>query len=197
MKRMLNMDLCDKLKLKVEQQLGHSVVVSSDFSNLSADILAKTKNYISTITLRRFWGNLAGGKYNTVPRLSTLDVISQYVGYANWDSFVKEEERAKVSFSSDFLFKSVLYASELHSGALLELKWAPDRVVTIQAMGNSRFRVVESKNSKLSSGDTFQTGIFVEDEPLMVTGLFHESEGPLEFVCGRTGGIKYRKLDCL
>lgn len=191
MKRMLNMDLCDKLKLKVEQQLGHSVVVSSDFSNLSADILAKTKNYISTITLRRFWGNLAGGKYNTVPRLSTLDVISQYVGYANWDSFVKEEERATVSLSSDFLFKSVLYASELYSGALLELKWAPDRVVTIQAIGNSRFRVVESKNSKLACGDTFLLGQIIDGEPLVLSCLVHNGNPPTNYVCGMVGGVRY------
>lgn len=191
MKRMLNMDLCDKLKLKVEQQLGHSVVVSSDFSNLSADILAKTKNYISTITLRRFWGNLAGGKYNTVPRLSTLDVISQYVGYANWDSFVKEEERATMSLSSDFLFKSVLYASELYSGALLELKWAPDRVVTIQAIGNSRFRVVESKNSKLACGDTFLLGQIIDGEPLVLSCLVHNGNPPTNYVCGMVGGVRY------
>lgn len=188
-------NLHEKMKLLLERRLGHKVVTSRDFSELSDSILEDTKAYISPITLRRFWGELAGGKYNVSPRRFTLDTISRYIGYDNWDSFAGNSCDCAASESSDYILNGNLPASELGEGALLELSWAPDRVVLIRSLGNSTFRVVESRNSKLSDADVFRTEMFVEGEPLLLTDLVHQGNAPVAYICGKIDGIRYRILD--
>lgn len=188
--------LYKSLRLSVEQRLGKTAVVTSDFKELSENILENTKGYLAPITLRRFWSDKPCVCYNVKPKHSTLDILSQYVGYSSWESFVENNMTAKRE-SSSFLLKRDLPAEELQANIEVELSWAPDRVITIRSLGNCTFRVQESRNSKLSVGDTFRTMIFVEGEPLLLTNLIHDGEPPTNYVCGRIDGIRYRiKTEC-
>ncbi|MBR5728954.1 MAG: hypothetical protein IKX61_01925 [Prevotella sp.] len=58
-----------------------------DFEFLSECIFEKFHEKISPTTLKRIWGYLSE---STTPRTSTLDILSKFVGYANWKEFCKE-----------------------------------------------------------------------------------------------------------
>ena len=187
-------DLYKALKLAVEQRFGKGVVVSSDFAELSAKILETTGTYLAPITLRRFWSEKECACYNVTPRRSTLNILSQYVGCGCWDNFARDYNVAGLG-SSDFILKADLPAAEVKHGCVLELTWVPDRLVRIVSSGSSVFRVLESRNSKLSAGDTFRTELFIEGEPLLLTDLVHEGGAPAKYVCGKVDGIRYKVFE--
>ena len=56
------------------------------------------------------------------------------------------------------------------------------------------FKVLESKNSKLSKGDTFICERFVENSPLMLSNLIHDNSNPVNYICGKRNGIKYQLI---
>ena len=187
-------ELYKSLRLAVEQRFGKGVVVSSDFVELSSKILETAGTYLAPITLRRFWSEKECACYNVAPRRSTLNILSQYVGYSSWDVFARDYDVAAVG-SSDFILKADLPAAEVLQGSVLKLTWAPDRVVYARSMGDCMFRVLESRNSKLSVGDTFKVEIFVEGEPLLLTNLVHEGQSPTKYVCGKVDGIRYKVVE--
>ena len=185
---------CQELRLAVEQRFGRAVVVSSDFVKLATAISESTGMYLSPITLRRFWSDKQCLCYNVSPRRSTLNILSQYVGYGSWDTFIVNFNTPEPN-SSGYILKADLPATDLSVGSVLELTWAPDRVLLIISLGDCMFRVLKSKNSKLSVDDTFRVGVFVEGEPLMLTELVHEKLPPVKYKCGKVDGIRYRIVE--
>lgn len=187
-------ELYRALRLLVEQRFGKKVLVSSDFAELSARILADVGIYLAPITLRRFWTDKLCTCYNVAPRRSTLNILSKYVGYGCWDTFAMDC-KANGTAGSNFILKADLPAAEVVPGSVLKLAWAPDRVVHARSMGDCMFSVLESRNSKLSVGDTFKVELFVEGEPLLLTNLVHEGQSPTKYVCGKVDGIRYKVVD--
>ena len=80
--------LYELLKADIEKVVRRKIAVKRDFEYLSAHILDRTGAYISPITLRRFWGELAGGKYDIRPRRYTLDTIARYIGHSSYEGFL-------------------------------------------------------------------------------------------------------------
>lgn len=68
---------------------GQTLDSPTDYERLSADIQSKTGELISVSTLKRLFGYLKPG---TVPRPSTLSVLSRYVGFSGWSDFCSGEE---------------------------------------------------------------------------------------------------------
>ena len=185
-------DIYKKLRMAVEKTVGREMKTTSDFDHLAAHLLEATKVRISAMTLKRFWGYL-GEKNERQPRLSTLNLLVQLVGYTDWMTYYKESSASGKS-ESDFLKNNSLVTNALQKGTLVQLMWHPDRVVTVRHEGYEVFTVMESLNSKLSVGDTFRCGLIVEGEPMYLAQLIHEGEEPVSYVCGREGGVKFRVL---
>ena len=95
---------------------------------------------------------------------------------------------------SDFLTNDSLQVASLEKDTRIELRWYPDRCVTIVYLGMEMFRVVESVNSKLSAGDTFLVSQLIDGEPLILRCLVHEGLDPTNYVCGQVNGVKYRVM---
>ncbi len=92
------------LKLKIEKQLGiprNQEMHHKDFQLLEEQIFAATKVRISTSTLKRIWGTV---KYESLPQIQTIDVLSRFAGYRNWYHFVKKKK------SSRFINKKVFFS---------------------------------------------------------------------------------------
>ena len=77
------------LKGHVAKAFGRTLDSPSDYDSLSLSIREKTGEYISPTTLKRLFGYV---KPATVPRPSTLSVLSRYVGYAGWSDFCASQE---------------------------------------------------------------------------------------------------------
>jgi hypothetical protein len=105
-----------------------------------------------------------------------------------------KESSATGKVESDFLMNHSLVTNSLAKDVMIRLMWHPDRVVTIRHEGYEVFTVVESINSKLSVGDTFRCGLIVEGEPMYLAQLKHEGGEPVNYVCGRDTGVKFRVL---
>lgn len=181
-----------KLRAAVEKTAGRKMCAPTDFNYLSEDIYTKTRITLNPMTLKRFWGYFSNQETRK-PRRYTLDILCLYVGYQDWDAFV-HDSTANVEIESDFIKNKCLYVSTLVPQTLLRLTWNPNRCVTIRYDGDRKFTVLESLNSKLSVGDTFQLDHIIDGEPLHLYHLIHEGEGPLGYVCGMWGGVKYTIL---
>ena len=194
MKKEIQTEQYAALRKMVEQRFGKRAVVTSDFAQLSDRIFEDTAMYLAPITLRRFWSEKECACYNVLPRRSTLNILSQFVGFSNWDSFIEGDQMIEAD-SSDFILKADLPASEVMPGSVIKLTWAPNRVLIIRYLGDCMFSVIESRNGKLSVGDTFYVETIVEGEPLLLTKLVHEGQSQLKYVCGNVDGIRYEVLD--
>lgn len=80
------------LKEKVENKLGRSLNGLEDYELLHDNINDATGDQVSSTMLMRLWDDSAeGGK----PRLSTLNAVAHYVGFASWDDFVAHGEEGE------------------------------------------------------------------------------------------------------
>ena len=187
-------EMYESLHGAVEKRVGRAMSTPRDFDLLSASISEATRVYISPTTLKRFWGYLTENK-DYRPRRFTLDLLSMYVGYKDWDSYCKSSS-ACPGVNSDFVKSPTIYATSLALGDKLKLMWNPDRCVTVSYMGEDMFEVVDSVNSKLQSGDRFCCGCFMDSESLYLSRLVRNGKVLGAYVCGQDGGIKCVRLSC-
>lgn len=77
----------ESLKAKIEQKVNWGKAdlwTKYDFERLSEMIFEQTRTRLSVSTLMRFFGKV---NYNSVPSVTTLNVLSQFVGFDDWRSF--------------------------------------------------------------------------------------------------------------
>ena len=75
------------LRLDVEQRAGIRPSSPADFETLILKIWEVLHENIALSTLERLWGYVAT---DSQPRESTLDLLAQFVGSANWEVFCAE-----------------------------------------------------------------------------------------------------------
>lgn len=183
----------ERLKEYIENVAGFKMCTPKNFENLAQGILNETGSLLSPTTLKRLWGYLHEKEQQT-PRLSTLNILSRYIGYIDYETFCKYQ-MVDEECESDFLNNRFIKADSLSKGQKVKLMWQPDRVITIQYIGLSMFKVLEIKNSKLSPNDIFICNQIVENQPLLLSNLIHENGDPLNYICGKMGGVKFQVLD--
>ena len=181
-----------RLKECIENIAGYKMRTPRDFDFLAGNIFHETREPLSSTTLKRLWGYLKEKEQQT-SRLSTLNILSRYVGYPDYDSFCKYQETPG-ECESKFLLNKCLQTSSLHKGDFIKLMWQPDRCITIQYIGLNMYKVVDNKNSKLSVNDTFICERIIENNPLLLYNLIHENGDPVNYICGKKGGVKYQVI---
>ena len=65
-----------RLQKTVEKAVGRPMLTPRDFDYLSSCVFTTTKENISAMTLKRFWGYL-GKKNERQPRLGTLNLLAR------------------------------------------------------------------------------------------------------------------------
>ncbi len=179
------MKTIDNLRKECEDKFGRSLRSPSDFDAFHIALRETTKRAVSVSTLKRLWGYV---NYSFKPSNEVLSILASYCGYKDWYSYKSSEQ---ISDISDFLSRGVVKSEDLSAGTLLTLKWEPNRTCTIKYLGNSRYEVIESENSKLKEHDTFTTSILINGEPLVCRDILRIGESLAEaYVAGKTGGIR-------
>lgn len=79
----------NQLRLAIQKKIGYRVENLSEIKMLQEAIEWNTKKKISFNTLRRFFGFLN----STNPNLTTLNTLSQYIGYENYSAYQKNSLR--------------------------------------------------------------------------------------------------------
>lgn len=177
-----------ELCAETERVAGHAMRTPRDFDRLSEAIFARTREMVSASTLKRLWGYLDS---EVEPRRYTLDALSRFVGYADYEAFLRRTGEAE----SDLVLSRRLTAEELREGQLLRLTWQPDRVCVVEHRGEGRFRVVKAEHTKLSVGDTFTCHLFIAHEPLFLDHVVHLGGAPTAYVAGRENGVLFETVE--
>lgn len=181
-----------KLPFHVIQQLkeksGSELHQPSDCEILSLDIEGRTGVHIGATTLKRLVGFAQDERQ---PHASTLDVIARYLGYAHWEELSKIEDKGNSDFSTS---DEEVRSADLQAGAQVEIEYLPDRRVRFMYLGDSRFRVVESQNSKLLVDDEVEILNFVLHHPLLAIQVCREGESLGQFTAGRVSGLSSVKV---
>lgn len=169
----------------VEKVAGKSMQSPRDFMVLSDQLKEFTGDTISISTLKRIWGYTHSKSQFS---LHSLDLLSRMVGYSCWDNFLKDKSDIP---TSQFFVNQKLSSHSLEIGEKMKITWQPDRVVLIEYQGGSKFKVLESQNSKLTEGDIFHCEQFMEYEPLIMTHLIRSGMAPCDYICGKQGGVRW------
>ena len=182
-------ELTDSLCRRVEGVFGSEVKTPKEFEKLSDSVFKHTGVLLSPTTLKRLWGYL---DEKVVPRRSTLDVLSQYVGWSCWDTFTEGDipEVESGMLASD----KIDVINELKTGDRIRLTWHPARMCVVEYEGYGEFTVMETEATKLKPGDTFQCFLIVSGEPLYLENLTTPGHRTATYVCGRTHGVRFTRL---
>lgn len=172
-----------ELKKRIEEQLKRKVKTPNDFIFLSGAIWQRTRQTMSPTTLKRLWGYIDGADET---RNSTLEILSQFLGFDNWDDFKKD---IATGSGSDPVTAPHINAEDLNVGDHVFVSWRPDRRCTFRYLGDLKFIVETAENSKLKVGDTFYASLFILGEPLYLSDLVQGNSAPAAFVVGNKDGL--------
>lgn len=167
----------------LKQKSGVPLHIPSECELLSLDIQSKTGVRIGTTTLKRLLGFAQDER---LPHASTLDAIARYLGYAHWEELSEVDDKGNSNFnSSDEEIRSV----DLHPDSKVEITYLPDRRLSFSYLGNNRYKVLQSENSKLQSGDEVEIHHFVLHHPLLVMQVWRDKATLGPFTAGRVSGL--------
>ncbi len=181
----MNTPEIEELKLLVEKKYRRILSTTTDFEEFSMELKRKVSKNISSSTLKRIWGYV-NDSHKT--RKFTLDILANYIGYENFDSFVSWL-KTSTRYNSSFFNACQVVSSELDIGQQIEIGWRPNRLLRLRYLGCSKYEVVEAKNSKIRVGDRFVTGCFIKGQPLILPYLERPEGNTPTFVAGRNSGL--------
>ena len=172
----------------LKEKSGSDLRLPSDCEYLSLDIESKTGVRIGATTLKRLVGFAQDERE---PHTSTLDAIARYLGYAHWEELSTIEDKGNSDFDvTDEEVRSV----DLQPGVHIEITYLPDRKVRMQYLGNHRYRIMESLNSKLQTDDEVEVLNFVLHHPLLVLNVWRDGKSLGQFTAGRVSGLSSIKV---
>ena len=172
-----------ELKKRIEHQLKRKMKTPNDFIFLSGAVWERTHQTMSPTTLKRLWGYIDGADET---RNSTLEILSQFLGFDNWDDFLKS---IATENGSDPVTSPHINANQLSIGDHVFVSWKPNRRCTFRYLGDMKFIVETAENSKLKAGDTFYANLFILGEPLYLSDLVQSNNPPVAFVVGNKDGL--------
>ena len=97
-----------RLQTEVNRTFGYTVTSMFDFELLAEKI------HLSTQTLRRFYGKIDKDKQLSA---ASLNLICQYIGFADWESFCAQPASPKVNVHQDQQLPGRTGRDELRHGA--------------------------------------------------------------------------------
>ena len=169
----------------VEKQYGRKLSTTTDFESLSVIIEKTTGELLSSSTLKRLYGYVS---LNTVPRKTTLDILSRFIGNRDYETF-RISLSNNPQFSSRFFSAKTVTTSELKAGDRLRIGWPANRIVTLNYLGNDLFEVETSVNASLVKGDRFRQVSFMKGYPLYLSRILRNGDYTPAYVAGMNSGL--------
>ena len=176
------------IKDKIHEKFGQSVRYPKDCNALADHISSMCKTKISGSTLKRLYGFVKGTQE---PRLYTLDIISEYLGFKGWEHLIQSLDK---SVSSESRELEKLKPEQVRKGQIVLLGYEPGKKIELQKQGNS-FLITSSNDRKLFPGDEVKFGVVELHYPLTFTGLSRKGENLGKLQIAAVSGItSIRKL---
>ncbi len=179
----------NELLLSVEKKYEKSLLTTTDFDEFSLHLKTRNNLNVSTSTLKRLWGYVND---QHKPRVQTLDQFSNYLGFRHFADFCRHLKTSN-EYNSSFFSATQIQAQSLAVGSILEIGWAPNRYIKLLYQGDKMFEVIEARNSKLITGDRFETITFLAGQPLSLSYIQRGDRRTPPFIGGRNGGLTLLK----
>lgn len=180
----------NELLVMVEQKYQKRLSTTTDFEEFSYHIEKHHNIRISVSTLKRLWGYV-NDKHK--PREHTLNQLATYLEFQHFAAFCNHL-KTSMAYNSSFFSATQVHTKDLTTGCQLEIGWAPNRYIKLHYIGDRLFEVIEAQNSKLMTGDKFETITFFVGQPLSLPYIERENEHTPPFIGGRNGGLTLLKV---
>lgn len=168
-----NIPQVEALKKDVEKKLGYKLTTHYQFVELMHLIEEELHEHISETTLERVW-NYSTRHYDNIS-LRTLDVLCRFVEGSDWDKYC-DNIRKRWKRESGLFEDEAINVCNLRPGCRIKIAWLPDRVCQICYIGNYLFEVLDSKNSSISPGDTFNCFLLQKGRPMYMDNFRRRDE---------------------
>lgn len=168
----------------LSRRLGKEIRYPADCEVLSYDIEQKINQHIGVTTLKRLLGFVKDVKQ---PRWSTLDIVAQYLGFDSYNKLLKSLlSRDNISGFEEI---NELRPDMLQIADRLALTYSPGRRLLLEYIGDNRFRVVESDNSKLEAEDEIAVSCFLLHHPLYVGEVLRRGCALGSYIAAKISGL--------
>ena len=182
---MLDKEIIDLL----QNRAGYKFVSSSDCESLSADIERSTGEKLGATTLKRLLGFTSE---TASPRLTTLNILSKYLGFESYD-FLKNaiDNRGDSDFDPT---TSSINTRSMDKNAEIILSYAPNRQLTLRHILEDKFEVTQSINGSLREGDIIYVDNFTDGLPMIAKDVTREGESLGRYIAGGQFGISIEEI---
>jgi hypothetical protein len=169
----------------IEQHFGQQLQSPADFQLLLQQIWEKQHAVLSLSTIKRLWGYVAS---NGTPRLSTLNTMAQFLGFADWNAYlVALEQRGGIE--SALCTGEGIQTADLQAEDRIVVAWQPNRQCTFRYLGENQFVVEDSTNAKLQQGTTFSAARFMIGQPMYLDNILLADGTHISYVAGKRHGL--------
>ena len=169
----------------IEQHFGQQLQSPADFQLLLQQIWEKQHAVLSLSTIKRLWGYVAS---NGTPRLSTLNTMAQFLGFADWNAYlVALEQRGGIE--SALCTGEGIQTADLQAEDRIVVAWQPNRQCTFRYLGENQFVVEDSTNAKLQQGTTFSAARFMIGQPMYLDNILLADGTHTSYVAGKRHGL--------
>ena len=169
----------------IEQHFGQQLQSPADFQLLLQQIWEKQHAVLSLSTIKRLWGYVAS---NGTPRISTLNTMAQFLGFADWNAYlVALEQRGGIE--SALCTGEGIQTADLQAEDRIVVAWQPNRQCTFRYLGENQFVVEDSTNAKLQQGTTFSAARFMIGQPMYLDTILLADGTHTSYVAGKSHGL--------
>lgn len=173
----------------LSEKAGKDVTTSYGADYLRNDIEVVTGESLSLNTVKRLVGLLP---YESTPRLFTFNIISKYLGFSSWQ-LLQEYLTGKISdFNIDDFFIDL---TNQPLNGIIKIKWQPNRYIAIKHLGNGKYIVAESINSKLLVDDILYLSQIAKDFPFIVKKVERNGLSLGNYIAAKKTGIDYIEIE--
>lgn len=177
---------------RIKEKAGISMSKSVDFDILSQAIKDKTNESLGVNTLKRLFG------YKTekvVPRISTMDIIAQYLDYEDYESLLKEiGEDADISLFTPI---DMIEVKNLEKGTQIRISYDPNRIYFLTYLGDFQFIVNEVEGSKkIIKGDILRITQLAVGHRLVVAQVLRDNYNLGSYEAAKFKGLKSVEIIC-
>ena len=169
----------------IEQHFGQQLQSPADFQLLLQQIWEKQHAVLSLSTIKRLWGYVAS---NGTPRLSTLNTMAQFLGFADWNAYLVSLEQRGGIESAIFTGEGIQTA-DLQAEDRIVVAWQPNRQCTFRYLGENQFVVEDSTNAKLQQGTTFSAARFMIGQPMYLDNILLADGTHTSYIAGKRNGL--------
>ena len=182
------------LRLDIEASVKRKIRTPYDFEFLAGVIWERLHENISPTTLKRLWGYIDGAD---TTRRTTLCLLSQFLGFADWEAYVASLATRTDIESAAFEGEGIS-VSDLQKGDCIEVTWLPNRRCVFRYEGEAHFTVEEAENAKLHVGDTFEAAAFLIGKPMFLDNVRKNNvqgdKDSISYVAGSKNGLNSVKI---